>query len=125
MVQSSIKLSGSTTINTQQTLPFISQIQLARYQQLKPLAEEFRHLVLEIKSALESGATIEHGSLTAELHVRHQRRRLQRYLFAKLGVTPKQVKQLRKTAPLVAYHLLAIVPAAFGGYLAGGNVQPE
>lgn len=88
----------------------ISQDELERYCELKPLADEFSRLDRRLKDALEHGAPVEPGLLTIELHIRRQRRRLQRFLFRRLKLTRRQVEKLGDEAPLVAYRSLAVVP---------------
>jgi hypothetical protein len=86
----------------------ISQDDLNRYERLKPGADEFKHLEQKLKAALEAGAPIEPGVLTAAVHVQYQRRRVQRWLFKKCGVSKRMSRRLRKLAPRVPYRSLVV-----------------
>ena len=92
--------------------PLISQAELALYRKLQPLAHEFARLDRAIKAAMREGAPVEPGLLALQVRERRQRRRLQRYLFRRLKLSPQLVEKLRAEAPLVAYRSLAVVPVA-------------
>lgn len=83
------------------TLPdVIPQAWLNRYQDLQKVAGELSALKNTLRAALENGASVEPGPLTARLDIRQCHRLSQKFLFEKLGISAEAVKKLKQTSPL-------------------------
>lgn len=89
--------------------PVISQDMLRRYLELQPLVYEFNGLRRKLRAALAAGASVEPGDLNTFLEVWAAHRLTHDYLFAKLGLTERQVADLRKTCPTIKQHILRVV----------------
>lgn len=84
---------------TPDAVSFITQRQLGRFLELKRLAADFETLQRQLREALDQGASVEPGPLTACLDVREGHRLTLAYVFAALGLTRQDVVGLRADCP--------------------------
>jgi len=90
--------------------PSVPQQTLARIRLLEPLAKECARLKKLVKQALQQGAEVEAGALSAQLE--HEEKQYLRWQFmaAQLRLSSEQVKAMRAASPITVRCRLLIRP---------------
>lgn len=86
----------------------ITQAMIARYKEVTPLAHEYQRLKEQFKVMLAQGASVEPGPYTAWVDIQMKHQLSQAHIFRTLQLTPAQIADLRKSAPLVRYRYLHV-----------------
>jgi hypothetical protein len=90
----------------------VTQDQLQRYLDLKPLADEFERLREALRSALDGGAAVEPGPLAARLDVEYKSQLTVRHVLTRLGVPGAVIQELKRSAPPLRYRYLIVSESA-------------